>query len=119
MPVTFAAFFIGTLSIVGLPPTGGSWSKWFLGLGSLEAGQVGLMAVLMVSSLLSLAYLMEIPLKGFFGKAEAGAGHDDHDHPPAILKWSMAAIVTTSVACVILFIYPEPFYRLMSMVAGP
>ena len=125
MPVTFAAFFIGTLSIVGLPPTGGSWSKWFLGLGSLEAGQVGLVAVLMVSSLLSLAYLMEIPLKGFFGKAEVGAGHGAHGHDhahghtPGILKWSMAAIVTTSVACVILFIYPEPFYRLMSMVAGP
>ncbi|MDE2875781.1 MAG: proton-conducting transporter membrane subunit [Gemmatimonadota bacterium] len=134
MPVTFAAFFIGTLSIVGLPPTGGSWSKWFLGVGSLEAGQVGLVAVLMVSSLLSLAYLMEIPLKGFFGKGDEQAGghgdhsdhghadaHDDHGHAhaPAILKWSMAAIVTTSVACIILFVYPEPFYRLMSMVAGP
>ena len=132
MPVTFAAFFIGTLSIVGLPPTGGSWSKWFLGLGSLEAGQVGLVAVLMVSSLLSLAYLMEIPLKGFFGKEEAeaaGAGgdhgqgsvhdHHEHDRPPAVLKWSMAAIVTTSVACVVLFVYPEPFHRLMSMVTGP
>ena len=120
MPVTFAAFFIGTLSIVGLPPTGGSWSKWFLGLGSLEAGQVGLLAVLMASSLLSLAYLMEIPLKGFFGKAEEGGDHHEaHVHPPGILRWSMAAIVTTAAACVVLFVYPEPFHRLMSMVAGP
>ena len=128
MPVTFAAFFIGTLSIVGLPPTGGSWSKWFLGVGSLEAGQVGLVAVLMVSSLLSLAYLMEIPLKGFFGKAEEGAAghghdhdqaHDGHGHPPRAPAWSLVAIVTTAAACVVLFIYPEPFYRLMSMVAGP
>ena len=123
MPVTFAAFFIGTLSIVGLPPTGGSWSKWFLGLGSLEAGQAGLVAVLMLSSLLSLAYLMEIPLKGFFGKAEAGDrgdhGHDHaHGHPPGILRWSMAAIVTTSVGCVVLFVHPEPFHRLMTMVTG-
>ncbi len=55
MPITFGAFFIGALSIVGLPPTGGAWSKWFLGLGSLEAGQIGLVAVLMLSSLLSLA----------------------------------------------------------------
>ena len=130
MPVTFAAFFIGTLSIVGLPPTGGSWSKWFLGVGSLEAGQVGLVAVLMVSSLLSLAYLMEIPLKGFFGKAEEGGdghgqshghdhAHDDHGHPPRAPAWSLVAIVTTAAACVVLFVYPEPFYRLMSMVAGP
>ena len=144
MPVTFAAFFIGTLSIVGLPPTGGSWSKWFLGVGTLEAGQVGLLAVLMVSSLLSLAYLMEIPLKGFFGKAaEAGGGHgghgdqpgghdddgdhgghgedshDAHGHYPRAPAWSLVAIVTTAVACLALFLYPEPFYRLMSMVVGP
>ena len=122
MPVTFAAFFIGALSIVGLPPTGGSWSKWFLGVGTLEAGQVGLLAVLMVSSLLSLAYLMEIPLKGFFGKADetpehhGDSDHGDHHGAP---KWSLAAIVTTAVACVLLFLYPEPFYRLMTMVAGP
>ena len=130
MPVVFAAFLIGTLSIVGLPPTGGAWSKWFLGLGSLEAGQVGLLAVLMLSSLLSLAYLMEIPLKGFFGKpAEAGHGsghdhrgdhddHGDHGHHGAP-KWSVAAIVVTAAACLVLFVYPEPFYRLMTMVTGP
>ena len=124
MPVVFAAFLIGTLSIVGLPPTGGAWSKWFLGLGSLEAGQVGLVAILMLSSLLSLAYLIEIPLKGFFGKP-AGAGHgsgdDDHGghgHHGAP-KWSVAAIVVTATACLVLFVYPEPFYRLMTMVTGP
>ena len=116
MPVTFGAFFIGTLSIVGLPPTGGSWSKWFLGVGSLEAGQVGLMAVLMVSSLLSLAYLMEIPLKGFFHKPDEPPHHEGiHEGP----KWSLVAIVTTAAACLALFLYPEPFYRLMTMVAGP
>ncbi len=132
MPVTFAAFFIGTLSIVGLPPTGGSWSKWFLGLGSLEAGQVGLMVVLMVSSLLSLAYLMEIPLKGFFGKDaevadhhhgdsaghEGHGGHDGHEDHYRAPPWSLAAIVTTAAACLALFVYPEPFYRLMAMVVG-
>ena len=124
MPVVFAAFLVGTLSIVGLPPTGGAWSKWFLGLGSLEAGQAGLVAVLMLSSLLSLAYLMEIPLKGFFGNPAAaahGSGHEhsgDHGHHGAP-GWSVAAIVVTAAACLVLFIYPEPFYRLMTMVTAP
>ena len=132
MPVTFAAFFIGSLSIVGLPPTGGVWSKWFLGVGALEAGQVGLVAVLMLSSLMSLAYLMEIPLKGFFGKPEPtppGAAHEgdpgdpgDHghhagDHPAP--RWSLVAIVTTAAACLVLFGYPDTFHRLMTLVAGP
>ena len=127
MPVTFGAFFVGALSIVGLPPTGGAWSKWFLGLGSLEAGQAGLVAVLMLSSLLSLAYLMEVPLTGFFGKPGRRTGQDpagdggegpggDLHAPPA---WSMVAIVTTAAACVVLFVYPDPFHRLMTMVAGP
>ena len=44
MPITFGAFFMGALSIIGLPPAGGAWSKWFLGLGTLEAGELGLLA---------------------------------------------------------------------------
>ena len=116
MPITFFAFFIGTLSIVGLPPAGGSWSKWFLGMGSLEAGQVGLVAVLMLSSLLSLAYLMEIPLKGFFYAPDEPPHHEGvHEAPTP----SLIAIVATAVACLILFVYPEPFYELMTLVVTP
>src|SRR5690606_30839534 len=66
MPFTMAAFFIGALSIIGLPPAGGTWSKWYLMLGTLEAGHLVLMGVLMLSSLLSLGYLLSIPVKGFF-----------------------------------------------------
>ena len=115
MPVTFAAFFVGALSIVGLPPAGGSWSKWFLGLGSLEAGQAGLVAVLMISSLLSLAYLMEVPLKGFFGKPPSPEHAGVREAP----KPSLVAIVTTAVACLLLFVYPDPLYRLAALVTGP
>jgi len=116
MPVTFAAFFVGTLSIVGLPPAGGSWSKWFLGLGSLEAGQAGLVAVLMISSLLSLAYLMEIPLKGFFGKRTSPPERAGvHEAPTP----SLIAIATTAVACLLLFAHPDPLYRLVALVTGP
>ncbi len=39
MPFTFGAFLIGALSIVGLPPLGGSWSKWYLLAGTVDAGQ--------------------------------------------------------------------------------
>lgn len=66
MPWTFAAFFIAALSISGLPPTGGLWSKWYLGLGTLEAGQQGLLVVLMLSSLLNIYYLAVIPFRAFF-----------------------------------------------------
>ncbi len=41
MPFTFGAFLLGSLSVIGLPPMGGSWSKWFLMLGAAEAEPVG------------------------------------------------------------------------------
>ncbi|MDH5750279.1 MAG: monovalent cation/H+ antiporter subunit D family protein, partial [Rhodospirillales bacterium] len=66
MPLTMAAFLIGSLSIIGLPPMGGVWSKWYLGLGALEADKMFLVGVLMLSSLLNVAYLLPIPFRGFF-----------------------------------------------------
>ncbi len=66
MPFTTAAFLLGSLSVIGLPPFGGSWSKWYLALGAAEAHQWPLVAVLMVSSLLNIAYLMPIVVRGFF-----------------------------------------------------
>ena len=115
MPVTFLAFLVGALSIVGLPPAGGSWSKWFLGIGALEAGQAGLVAVLMLSSLLSLAYLVEIPVRGFFRPPSGPPPAPGIREAPAP---SVAAIAATAVACLLLFAWPEPFYRLMTMVTG-
>ncbi|NJM26875.1 MAG: hypothetical protein HC859_16800, partial [Bacteroidia bacterium] len=37
MPVTMLAFLVGSLSIIGLPPFGGLWSKWTLTMGALDA----------------------------------------------------------------------------------
>ncbi|MBT6097701.1 MAG: monovalent cation/H+ antiporter subunit D family protein, partial [Marinovum sp.] len=48
MPITFGAFMIGALSIIGLPPLGGSWSKWMLMMGAVDTGQMVIIAVLLV-----------------------------------------------------------------------
>ena len=68
MPFTFGAFLIGAISIIGLPPFGGSWSKWLLMVGAADANQKIMIGVLMVSSLLNVAYLLPIVGKGFFLK---------------------------------------------------
>jgi len=116
MPVTFIAFFIGSLSIIGLPPTGGSWSKFYLGIGALDAGQIGLVAVLMLSSLLSIGYLLVIPMRAFFSEPKEPPHHEGIHEAP----WpSLIALVATAVLCVALFIYPDPFYNLMTLVVGP
>jgi len=66
MPFTFAAFLLGALSIIGIPPTGGAWSKWFLMMGAADTGQYVMISVWMLSSLLSIAYLIPIVARGFF-----------------------------------------------------
>ena len=43
MPITYLAFFLGSLSIIGMPPLGGFWSKWFLGLATLDADQLAML----------------------------------------------------------------------------
>ena len=55
MPITMGAFLVASLSIIGLPPLGGSWSKWYLLLGALEAEQMLAVGALMLSSVLSVA----------------------------------------------------------------
>jgi multicomponent Na+:H+ antiporter subunit D len=114
MPITFGAFFVGSLSIIGLPPAGGSWSKWFLAMGTLEAGQAGLLMVLMLSSLLGLYYLLEVPVKAFFFKPLEDAHHREgiHEAPTA----SLIAIIITAIMTVGLFVRPDLAFNLMAMV---
>ena len=112
MPVTMTAFLIGSLSIIGLPPFGGLWSKWYLGLGTLEAGEYALLAVLMISSLLNVAYLLPIPIRAFFSPAEKGneASGLKEAPLPCVLAFSV-----TALGCLFLFFFPEPLFRVLSL----
>lgn len=65
MPWVFGAFLIGAFSIIGLPPMGGSWPKYFLMLGALDSGQQALLAALILSSILNVAYLVPVAIRGF------------------------------------------------------
>ena len=115
MPVTFGVFLIGTLSIIGLPPLGGMWSKWYLGLGAVETGQLLLLGVLMFSSLLNIAYLLPIPVRAFLSKPASGEHYTEINEAP---KTILLAMIITSATCVILFFYPDPFYQLATLAAG-
>ncbi len=121
MPFTFGAFLIGALSIVGLPPFGGLWGKWYLVLGALEAEQLAMVAVLMISSLLNIAYLLPIPLKGFFGQPPDNPGHGNSG--PTEIKEAplpcLFAIGVTAFGCVVLFFFPDPLYELLRPIVTP
>jgi len=111
MPLTFVFFTIGACSIIGLPPFGGMWSKWYLAMGTLEAGQWVMLAVLLMSSLLNIAYLLVIPARAFFSQAREKNAYSGGEAPVSCL----IAMAISSMMCIYLFIYPEPFYTLASM----
>lgn len=117
MPITMIAFLVGSLSLIGLPPLGGAWSKWAIGLGAYDAGQVLVIAVLMLSSLLNVAYLMPIVARAFFlpprDLADDGPGQQisidrssSHKVGGGIEEapWPcLVALVATALLCVVLF----------------
>ena len=121
MPFTFGAFLLGSLSVIGLPPMGGSWSKWYLILGTVEAGQLVMMLVLMASSLLSIGYLMPVVGRAFFRPPPEG---DEHGNDPGggIHEAPFLCVlppVLTGIGCVVLFFYAEDIYLLLSGIVLP
>jgi len=107
MPWTMAAFTVGSVSIIGLPPLGGAWGKWFLGLGSIEAQAPMYVAVLMVSSLLSVGYLMPIVARAYFRPLP----DDDHSHEAPLL--CVVPLCATALGCLVLFVLGDEIYQLI------
>jgi multicomponent Na+:H+ antiporter subunit D len=115
MPVTLTAFLIGSLSVIGLPPFGGAWSKYMLTLGALEAGHIVFVAVLMISSLLNVAYLMPVVARGFFaGAPAAGQGNAIKEAP----MLCVVPLCATAIGCLLLFVFADELYSLLLPIAG-
>jgi len=68
MPLTFAAFTIGAMSMVGVPGTAGFISKLYIALGALDAGMFIFAVLILISSLLNAAYYFPVIISAFFGK---------------------------------------------------
>lgn len=85
MPWTMAAFTIGALAMIGLPPTGGFISKWQILLGSLEADAWFAVAVIVVSTALNAAYFVPIIHRAWFRPETVAPPVDHREAPPAII----------------------------------
>ena len=115
MPFTMAAFAIGSLSMIGVPPTAGFLSKWFMVMGAIEAHKMLAIAVIVVSTLLNAAYFLPIVYAAFFkppdkppdnADKDHHEDHDHHDHGEA--PWPIVvALSITAAGTVLLFFLPQ------------
>ncbi|MEQ8506544.1 MAG: proton-conducting transporter membrane subunit [Rhodospirillales bacterium] len=129
MPLTMTAFAIGALSMIGLPPTAGFVSKWFILQGAAQAEQWFAICVVVASTLLNMGYFIPIIYAAFMKTEdrpedaaagddhahddEHGEDHDDHGHGHGIkydhgeAAWPMAcALAVTASMTFIMFLNP-------------
>lgn len=112
MPLVFGAFFIGSLSIIGLPPMGGSWPKFLLMVGALDSGQAALMGALILSSLLNVAYLLPVAVRGFMMAPDDPAADVKIAQPPMVV-WPP---VITALGAFVLFFFAADIIAFLSPV---
>lgn len=116
MPITYLAFFLGSLSIIGMPPLGGFLSKWQLVIGAMQADQMVLVVVLLVSSLLNAAYFFPIIYRGFFAAPKEPVPAEGIKEAPLLCLLPLSVTALGSVA---LFFFPDLFLRLIQLALFP
>mgnify|MGYP001252738476 CR=1 FL=1 len=110
MPWTMAAFTVGALSLIGIPPAAGFLSKWFIMSGAADAGQYGALAVLIISTLLNAAYFLPIIYAAFFRPLSAEDARHPHGEAPLLM---VVALMLTTTATLSLFLFSAPLLELV------
>jgi multicomponent Na+:H+ antiporter subunit D len=110
MPWTMAAFTIGALGMIGVPPLAGFVSKWYLGLGALDAGQSWVIVVLATSSLLNAGYFLPILYAAWF-KAPSDAWPAERFYGRSETAWALLAppVVTALLTLAVGLLASVPF----------
>jgi multicomponent Na+:H+ antiporter subunit D len=133
MPWTFGAFALAALSMIGVPPVAGFTSKLYLLVGSLDAGSIGILLVLIASALLNAAYFAPVVYHAFFGQPAAAAvaansnpqisNHNSAapGHVPAVRTGEaplamLIPLCLTAAISVALGLYPDFFMQFASAV---
>lgn len=115
MPFTFTAFGIASLSMIGAPPVAGFVTKWKLLVGAMEmpAHSIGIMLVLLGSTLLNAAYFAPVTYRAFFAKPPEGEAYEGIKEAPMsmVIPLMIAAIIS-----VIIGIYPDFMMTFVNMV---
>lgn len=119
MPIVMWTFALAALSLIGIPPTSGFVSKWYLAQGGLlpGAGILGIIgvAMLMVSALLTAGYLMSIVLNAFFPGKDFDYGSLRKKEPNYLMR---VPLVLLSIAVVGFGMMPTPLLEVIGNISG-
>ncbi|MDO8947414.1 MAG: monovalent cation/H+ antiporter subunit D family protein [Desulfocapsaceae bacterium] len=115
MPFTFGAFAIASLSMIGAPPVAGFVTKWNLLVGSIQAHQMGILLILIASTMLNVGYFAPVTIKAFFGKRPEGETFQGIKEAP------LSMLIPILIACtisVLLGIFPNFMMQFVKAVTG-
>jgi len=106
MPFTMGAFVVGALSIIGVPPTCGFFSKWYLLSGAIQAGHYGFMAALLFSSLVNVVLFFRVIEISYYEPLRDAHGHGTHspalDEAPVSM---LAPLLIVAAGLIVLGLY--------------
>jgi multicomponent Na+:H+ antiporter subunit D len=111
MPWTMAAFTIGALSMIGVPPTGGFVSKWYMLAGAYEAQSYVAIGTIVLSTALNAAYFLPIVLLAWFAKEQPVTGAAKQEHGEAPFAAVLALTITAGLT-IAFFLFHNPALRL-------
>lgn len=115
MPFTFGAFAIASLSMIGAPPVAGFITKWNLLVGSIEAHQLGILFILLGSTILNAAYFVPVTFKAFFGKRPEGEVYTGIKEAPLSM---LIPILIAATISVLIGIFPNFMLQFVKAVTG-
>jgi multicomponent Na+:H+ antiporter subunit D len=114
MPWTMAAFTIGALSMIGVPPTGGFVSKWYMLAGAVQADNYVALITIVLSTVLNAAYFLPIIYAAWFMPV-ADSENQAHGEAP----WPMVlALTLTASLTVAFFLFNASVIELESQIFG-
>ena len=104
MPWTMAGFVLAAFSIIGVPPTCGFFSKWYLILGAFEAGAYHFAAALVISSLICAVLFFKVFEICFFEPMPEGHGHGDSSSHVTIEEAPLSMLIVSGLVSISLIV---------------
>jgi len=122
MPLTMAAFVTVALSIIGVPPTCGFFSKWYLLQGAVLAGQWMFVVALLFSSLINIVLFFRIFEIGYEFHTTHGTHDHGHEEMMAVEEAPLSMLMPTLVVAAIIImigLYNQPIISNLIQYAVP